>query len=391
MSTTILRSDLARNGLACCLLLGAFTALEGCGGGGGGGSVSASGSGVPPPVNQAPVASNSCAYASGVNQQFNGTGALSLSATDPEGQSLTYFLLSSGSNGLAMITNPLTGEFVYTPNTNSRGTDEFTFLACEAAPSTVCSNVATYKIVHTPRIMALGDSITDGATTNSPPDNGPPVSIRVGYRKPLKDALTAAGYLTDFVGTQNSGSAIFSDPEHEGHGGFTADQLNLGKTPVPNLATRLNVSQPDVVLLHAGTNDLSAAGVQSDQWTDIEAILTTIDSWESANWPVTVVVARIIKRNLSGDPNPTETTDFNNNVINSVVIPRLSGSDQIIWVDQESALVQSTGDYADSLHPSSSGYPKMANVWLFPLAGAGFGAATGSHSPAGAGILPKCP
>jgi VCBS repeat-containing protein len=327
-------------------------------------------------IDLSPVANNGCSYTS-LNQALTGT----LSASDPEGNSVSYSIFESPTKGSVMITDPLTGAFSYQPFQNARGTDSFKFRASDGLS---LSNIAAYNVVYTPRIMPLGDSITDGDT-----NGGPPVPQRVGYRKPLKDALTAAGYLTDFVGTQNSGSSLFSDPEHEGYGGFTADELNNGKGTVPNLTTRLNDTrgQPDVVLLHVGTNDLSAGGDQSNQWPDIETILTTIDNWESSNWPVTVVVARIIKRNES----ESETNTFNNNVINLVVNPRLSGSDRIIWVDQESALTPFTVDYADNLHPSTNGYQKMADVWLFPLAGAGFGTSTGSHPPAGAGILPKCP
>jgi lysophospholipase L1-like esterase len=332
-----------------------------------------------PPANQAPVASNGCDYASGVNQPFNGT----LSASDPEGQSLTYSIVGIPSKGAAQITNPLTGAFTYTPNTNTRGTDTFTFRACEASPSTVCSNVATYKVVHTPRVMPLGDSITQGVTSSGQPAE----NNRVGYRKPLKDALTAANYQTDFVGTLINGvGAGLTDPEHDGHGACTADELAAGTGPCAGtggVASWLNTAKPDVVLLHIGTNDISNfGGFNAADVDDVESILNLIDNWEAANWPVTVVISRIItnRQFLTN-----VTTSFNDAVITMV---EARNFDLLEWVDHQSNLIVSSVDYGDLLHPNTSGYQKMSDVWLFPLTVTA-GTPGGNHS--GAGILPKCP
>jgi len=370
------------------LLLG----LYGCSGGGGGGIAF-------PPVNQTPVASNSCTYVSGVNQPLNGN----LIATDPEGQPLSYSIVSDPSWG-GLSVNPLDGTFTYTPIPNTRGSDTFTFQACEPAPSTICSSPATYKIVHTPRIMPLGDSITEGVEdgTNGPCSTSPCPALtnRISYRKDLRDALVAAGYTIDFVGTQTSGASLLSDDQHEGHGGWTADQLVNGNSN-PTAGTGSNATEggylsnwlngkmdtatgadpanagwPDVILLHIGTNDLSPSGDQSSQWTDVQLIRTAIVNWSSANsWPVTVIYSRIDNTN----PASGEFTTFNNNVITSL--------NPSIWVNHEAALLNIPAFYGDDVHPNASGYQAMANVWLHPLAGIG----TSSGNYAGSGILEKCP
>ena len=373
MSTQIPRSGLARNGIACCLLL-AVAALEGCGNGGGGSA----------PVNLPPVVTtaNSCNYATGVNQIFNGTGSMSLSAMDPEGQPLSYEVVTGPATG-NLVLNSLTGEFTFDPAINNRSTVTFTYRACETAPSTVCSSVETYTIVHTPRIMPLGDSITDGANTSTTPIE----AESVGYRKPLKEALSAAGYATDFVGTLNSGYSLFSDSEHDGHGGCTADDLLNATgfcTGQGTLSSWLNTAKPDVVLLHIGTNDISnAGGFLASDVNDVEAILNNIDSWESSgNWPVTVIISRII---TNQEVATNETTLFNNAV---VAMAEARTMDKLEWVDHQ-ANVNTATDYGDMLHPNVSGYAKMRDVWLWPLTGT-LGTTSGNHGSA-PGILPKCP
>jgi len=366
--------------------------LSGCGGGGSGGGV------PPPPVNQPPVANNSCAYATGVNQLFNGN----LSATDPEGQPFSFEVVTNPANG-TLSYNSTNGAFTYTPYSNTRGADTFTFRACEASPSTVCSSPATYKIVHTPRIMPLGDSITEGvneAGTTGCSGVCPPSNERISYRKDLRDALAADGYTVDFVGTQVSGTSLMSDDQHEGHGGWTAYQLVNGNNnplagtgsnaaeggflsnwlsgKMDNAATPdpTNAGWPDVILLHIGTNDLSPGGDQSSLWTNVQAVRNAIVSWSTANsWPVTLIYSRINNSYLPS----SEFTNFNDNVIN--------GLTPTIWVDQEVALLNVPTFYGDTIHPSDLGYQEMANYWLFPLAGIG----TDSGNNLGYGILPKCP
>jgi lysophospholipase L1-like esterase len=216
----------------------------------------------------------------------------------------------------------------------------------------------------------------------------------VGYRKPLKDALTAANYQTDFVGTLiNGAGAGLTDPEHDGHGACTADELVngpvMGSTCVgpDNVSIWLNAARPDVVLLHIGTNDLGPSGDQSEDWIDVQSIRAVINTWANNNWPVTVIYARIINTQ-SATP---ETTTFNDKVRDNVVQPSINNGEQAILVDQESAL-STFSDYGDNLHPNPTGYAKMANVWLRPLTGTGT-SSLGDRYPPGLspGFLPKCP
>src|SRR4051794_8266874 len=89
------------------------------------------------------------------------------------------------------------------------------------------------------RIMALGDSITYGLGSQT----------RSSYRVDLQQRLALAGLAVDFVGSRQSGAGV--DLDNEGHGGWTIRQI------AARVDGWLATYQPDVVLLHIGTNDLA--------------------------------------------------------------------------------------------------------------------------------------
>lgn len=222
-------------------------------------------------------------------------------------------------------------------------------------------------------IMPLGDSITRGSSSGV----GDP-SYMVSYRKALWDLLAARSYEVDLVGTQNDGWGIPGfDADHEGHGGWRDDQIVNGNLNYPSdgkLADWLPAAQPDIVLLHIGTNGLDPSPDGSD---DVEDILDVIDAYDPNVW---VILARIINRNIYSE----DTTTFNDNV-EDMANDRIANGDKIILVDMEDGagidydLVTYTppGDMWDNLHPVETGYAKMAAVWLaglqeiLPVANAG--------------------
>ena len=66
-----------------------------------------------------------------------------LFASDPNGDALTYSLVSQGAKGTIAITNAATGVFTYTPNANANGADSFTFKVNNGATD---SNIATVNV-----------------------------------------------------------------------------------------------------------------------------------------------------------------------------------------------------------------------------------------------------
>jgi hypothetical protein len=201
------------------------------------------------------------------------------------------------------------------------------------------------------RIMPLGDSITRGWYGSA---------YDWGYRKPLYDLLTNNDYSFDFVGRKLDGS--FPYPNHEGRDGWHADELLNGRASAPaegKLADWLITDQPDIILLHIGTNDI----YHGDQdVNEISAILDKIDEYEiDNNKHITVVLALIINWKTYN----AATTVFNN-MVNTMALSRIANGDDIIIVNMESALNYST-DMADTLHPNDTGYAKMAQVWFDAL------------------------
>lgn len=196
------------------------------------------------------------------------------------------------------------------------------------------------------KIMPLGDSITRGVGSTS----------LNGYRKPLYWALTDAGYNVDFVGGETHGD--FVDPNHEGHDGWKADEILNGRPSEPaegKLEDWLSEHQPDIILLHIGTNDITGEDEDANEVSDI------LDEIDRFSTDIKVILALIIDRQTHS----LATTQFNTDV-NDMAQNRIAAGDDIIIVDMESALDYGTDMY-DNLHPNDAGYAKMADIWFDAL------------------------
>jgi lysophospholipase L1-like esterase len=194
------------------------------------------------------------------------------------------------------------------------------------------------------KIMPLGDSITDG------------VGAPGGYRLPLQGKLNAVGINPDFVGSQNDNSGGLSDPEHEGHSGFTI----AGIKGLP-ITDRITTYQPDVTLLMIGTNDISGANAGSipSLLAQLDDLISTIEGITLTNGLHTkLIVAQIVPR--EGD---NTLTQMYNDGIPALIAAHQALGQPVSMVDMFHALNPDSSDFADTLHPNASGYDKMATVW----------------------------
>jgi lysophospholipase L1-like esterase len=184
------------------------------------------------------------------------------------------------------------------------------------------------------RIMPLGDSITFGT----------PDPAYGGYRRLLGALLAADGYMIDFVGSRRSG--YVAHPNHEGHVGWTIQQLKNGIDSNRWLETY----RPDLVLLHIGTNDIfqgKAAAAPGNLAALIDDILMRLPDAQ-------VIVAQIISYRQPAGP---DHLAFNAAIARIVA----AKAPRVTTVDMRELLEPS--DYADGVHPNALGYDKMARAW----------------------------
>ena len=202
------------------------------------------------------------------------------------------------------------------------------------------------------KIMPLGDSITYG------------MDVPGGYRLPLYQKLTAAGYTVDYIGTQTGNSAAdLPDPDHEGHPGWCIKHDAVGV--YQNIGSWLTqVEAPDVILLHLGTND--AWYSNPDEIRDMIVRLHNL-------LPQTHVIATTL---LGRTDNADLMTRFQTEVnpyVEDIVNEFRSQGWPVHYLDMYSALDYTheegvpPADLADGLHPSAQGYEKMAQAWFGKL------------------------
>src|SRR5689334_12607762 len=190
----------------------------------------------------------------------------------------------------------------------------------------------TVRAAGTPiKVMPLGDSITYGESS----------STLSGYRLELWNKLvTQGGFTIDFVGSQSNGS--LPDLNHEGHQGWRIDQI----------AASFNgwaaTYQPQVILLHIGTNDMIQNYNVSTAPTRLTAL---IDQITTALPNTTVLVSAII---IGNDAAVQARINTYNAAIPGIVQTKISQGEKVKFVDLSGAVA--TGDLADAWHPNHTGY-----------------------------------
>lgn len=212
------------------------------------------------------------------------------------------------------------------------------------------------------KMMPLGNSITAGYTIPVPGD-------LEGYRNFLYESLLNNGLDVDFIGSKENGS--FIENQHEGHGGWHIKHWfgNKNYSLIDSLSKFLTLNHPDIILLHAGTNDIGELDDYRNNNTidttvsDLSELLDEIYFFDSN---IHVILARIINRIDNEDTenvNETDTTTTYNVLIQNMADLRIANGDKLTVVDMEPSINYST-DLPDSVHPNAVGYYKMANVWF---------------------------
>lgn len=232
-------------------------------------------------------------------------------------------------------------------------------------------------------VLPLGDSITHGCgSTAVPPQWGATCTAADGgYRYPLWAALNngTAGRGLVYVGSVQSGPAeLCGSPAgcaHEGHPGWRTDQLLqiLNKT--------LQTTSPEVVLLHAGTNDIG----QNKTLPQTLANLRTIVAWTlayrapGAASPPKVLLASILNMVNSFNPQwqpavaaynkqlPALAASFPAGAVTFVDVEGLSGlcdaPPSTLCCNCNAGAASCPPAGYDRVHPTFAGYEKMGAAW----------------------------
>ena len=224
------------------------------------------------------------------------------------------------------------------------------------------------------KIMPLGDSIPWGTL------NGISSSTDNGYRKSLFQQLYGAGYDgIDFVGSQMSGQSS-PDIDHEGHPGWMAKTYNSNGydccsfvSIYNGLLSSLNTDgynflgdyNPDIILLHIGTNDLSSGSQQNPTGASLaDEVIEILNVIWNYNPDIVTFVAQIIDRNDDATLHQ-RTLDFNSSLATKIATRSSSQQAKIVLVNMYSALGDwSSTYYSDNLHPNNTGYGLMADKWF---------------------------
>lgn len=193
-------------------------------------------------------------------------------------------------------------------------------------------------------IMPLGDSITHASRETG------------NYRCKLWGMLEGIGNF-EFVGSMqglvHGGQGEYCDIDHEGHAGWTSDQvLELTTGDYKDYSA-------DIVLIHLGTNDLAA---DQSEGSTVYEISQIIEELRSQNKLLVVFVAGIIPNYL--EANQSRTNELNRRIVN-MANSITTVQNPVIYVDQFTGFTE--GDMVDRLHPNNAGAEKLAQNWFIAL------------------------
>lgn len=148
-----------------------------------------------------------------------------------------------------------------------------------------------------------------------------------------------------------------SQRNHEGHPGWTVAQLT-------SIANTWISYQPDIILLHAGTNDANAVHSIAQYAADMAALLNVT----AVRLPEARVYVATIINSYFKPANPGIIAAYNAALPGIIeAFPRAS----LVDMAAQTGLCSLAGVdcvSTDRTHPTMAGYPRMAAVWFGAIA-----------------------
>lgn len=209
-------------------------------------------------------------------------------------------------------------------------------------------------------ILCLGDSITDGFTTEG------------GYRNTLWRLVEKNGLQNNvkFMGTKHSGSG--SQNAHEGHPGFAVFEIppeddceGKGRSGIYETVYKpVSEMQLDICLLQAGTNDVLSLYKLNEAEKRLEKLVNHVRESLNENGKIYLAAIPYIQAGVPFD-NTGKTQQelydiidrYNNGVKNII-----SRYDNVYFANINGVL--KFEDLTDGVHPSDDGYRKMGEFWF---------------------------
>ncbi len=206
-----------------------------------------------PANNSAPVATDGTITVS-ENIEASGT----LIAADAEGDPLIFTIVSNGTSGTAFITDPSTGTYTYTPNTDATGQDSFSFRVNDGQAD---SNSATVTVTITPANSSF-DMMVE--THHYDPNQLNPFTLTITFPD------TVSGFdSTDIILTNATLSSLSS-----------SDNIIYTATIQPTTSGTVTANIPAGSVIDSSGNSNRAAGelrLPFFDWTFIHPSTTTAD------------------------------------------------------------------------------------------------------------------
>ncbi len=223
-------------------------------------------------VNEAPVAQGGTAT---VNEDGSLTGQKVPTATDPDGTTPTYKLVSATANG-TLTFNETTGGFSYTPNRNFNGTDTFKYKATDGS---LDSAEATFSITVAP----VNDAAVITGTSSGTADEG----TKTDPGKPATGSLTA----NDVDANESGFTAVTDGASARGYGTFSITDQGVWTFNVKNdnatvdaLASKATLTDSFTVTSIDGTSQVVSVTIRgaTDAKTSPDAFTGTSDPNDAA-------------------------------------------------------------------------------------------------------------
>ncbi|MGP1386414.1 MAG: Ig-like domain-containing protein [Thainema sp.] len=316
--------------------------------------------------------------------------------TDPDGNPLSITgVQSTSAQGGSVVVNA-NGTVNYTPAEDFSGTDTFTYTIQDSQggqdtatvtvtvaplptnPGTanyanavqgIIANLNTrtvlkpvYGNLATPKIMALGDSITAGVHRNSPYPGAYRVQM---WERFEEDGLVGNAQTVNFVGSQKNTNAPANllDVDHEGHPG---EKISYISSLVDG--GLMSAYQPDAVLLMIGTNDAGGHN-PSGMIKSLESLINKITAQSPETYLLVSTITPIPSDRDRGSVASSQTVAEYNRLIRELIPKKIAEGKRIKLVEAGGSLTWDDMLANDALHPTAAGYDKMGNTWYDSLIG----------------------